>query len=489
MNIKLLSRFGRLCAAGLLLATGTANAQYCIPVLGATCAITSEATWFTNFKTTGGIVNINNTSACSDPSSYKYYQGVYLEAKAGDKIGYSAIQAKPFPSGFGLWINWSKDTIYGNGPIPEKLSKPTQFFNAVPNLTSSTPTTTPLEFVIDPRIKEGWYRMRIRVTSTDNGDPGIAYTNLPCRDWDPGLAGALYYTGEIEEYDVHILNPCLPPKAKGGAYDVLDHSAKYRWGSRFNAEMYEWILDTTRDNPSAAGYFMTTDSNVTFPNAYYSRLECGTKYYMHVRTICDTTPKPQMAWVTSDWYLDSFTTDECCYIPQVTMSRIEATTAIATWPAVVTANWYEYGRSTLPGNPPLNQGTKISLTQVQLQGLPCNSMNTFYLRAACSPTPFSPYGETIFYTKPCLGVENVNESTGSLEVYPNPATNKLNIAVNGWRGGTGSITVMDISGRTVRTATVTNGTIVIDIADLSTGAYFVKYADEYRSEVIKVNKQ
>jgi hypothetical protein len=116
-------------------------------------------------------------------------------------------------------------------------------------------------------------------------------------------------------------------------------------------------------------------------------------------------------------------------------------------------------------------------------------MNVFYLRAACSPTPYSAFGETVFYTSPCLGVENINENGGSVEVYPNPATSKLNIAVNGWRGGIGHINMMDIGGRTVRTATITNGTIVIDIADLATGAYFIKYTDDLHTEMIKVNKQ
>ena len=77
-------------------------------------------------------------------------------------------------------------------------------------------------------------------------------------------------------------------------------------------------------------------------NATIKSLECDTKYYYWVRSICDTVGNSSFNWGYSPWRLDSFTTPKCCYTPDVTISYITSTSAIASWNPVPSVVDYEY---------------------------------------------------------------------------------------------------------------------------------------------------
>ncbi|MGB1206380.1 MAG: T9SS type A sorting domain-containing protein, partial [Chitinophagales bacterium] len=84
-------------------------------------------------------------------------------------------------------------------------------------------------------------------------------------------------------------------------------------------------------------------------------------------------------------------------------------------------------------------------------------------------------------------VENVLTSN----VYPNPATNEVNVTFMNSAQNEVQINVLDITGRIVMTQKVQNDTweteVILDISDLQNGYYFVEVNDGITSTISKLN--
>lgn len=77
----------------------------------------------------------------------------------------------------------------------------------------------------------------------------------------------------------------------------------------------------------------------------------------------------------------------------------------------------------------------------------------------------------------------------SISVYPNPATEKLNIKFNNTKTQTGMITIVDVTGREVYSElSIVNGELSMNIGNLSAGIYFVRVTSSTSSEVVKFVK-
>jgi hypothetical protein len=78
----------------------------------------------------------------------------------------------------------------------------------------------------------------------------------------------------------------------------------------------------------------------------------------------------------------------------------------------------------------------------------------------------------------------------SLNVYPNPVEGgTITVEMNGDIAGNASVTVTDISGAVVIAGqSVESNSISINVSRLAQGVYFVKYRDDARQEIIKINK-
>lgn len=483
--MKLHTRFSSILSPVFLIAFHAASAQYgpppCVPIYGNSCTNSANTTWITNFKTTGGITNINNSSACSDASSYKYYQGVSCKYNAGSTVNWDATQSKPWSTGLAIYVDWNDDGIFTltGGNVPggtEKMTANATFFN---NVTNPANTPAGRSFVVPEWAKQGIHRMRVRIQASGVNPTLPAVNGTPC---------GLINNGEAEDYDFEVVNPCTVPGVTSVS-GVSDHEATVSWSARPNADMYEWLLDNSPADPASFGYYYTTKPSVSFPDVNYPQLQCHTQYYFHLRTICDTRPTPTSNWVYSPWTTETFTTDECCYMPAVTMSQIAPTSAVASWSAVPSNYAYEYALGTQPNTPPLTGGTVTNYTSVLLQGLPCNSKSYLYVRSLCSPTPQSGWTETPFFTLPCTSVDNITGIAGGVEAYPNPAKDIVTIKVNGWKNSDGHVIITDLSGKVLRTALISADRVNISLEDLATGIYLVKYADAARTEVIRINKQ
>src|SRR5690606_21985820 len=78
--------------------------------------------------------------------------------------------------------------------------------------------------------------------------------------------------------------------------------------------------------------------------------------------------------------------------------------------------------------------------------------------------------------------------TFGLEAYPNPVSDVLTVKVFGASATEGTIHVLDVTGKTIRSLTIVDGEARINMSGLAQGAYIIRYTDAAHSETIKVNK-
>lgn len=116
--------------------------------------------------------------------------------------------------------------------------------------------------------------------------------------------------------------------------------------------------------------------------------------------------------------------------------------------------------------------------------------NTFDV-GACSPAGGNTYGCTYDFNlniTASLAVNDINQKDNSIEIYPNPVKNNLNIK-NPKKEEIRKISVYSASGQLVREETVKNqGEISVDVSGLDSGVYFAKIETslaEYSNKFIK----
>ena len=72
---------------------------------------------------------------------------------------------------------------------------------------------------------------------------------------------------------------------------------------------------------------------------------------------------------------------------------------------------------------------------------------------------------------------------------PNPVKNEVTVKTWGAPSGKPTITITDITGKTINTYMVKSQETTIDMSQLAPGMYLIKYTDAAHNETIKVNKQ
>ncbi len=88
-----------------------------------------------------------------------------------------------------------------------------------------------------------------------------------------------------------------------------------------------------------------------------------------------------------------------------------------------------------------------------------------------------------------LAVANVSSNSGDMNVFPNPARDKVNVQVAGTINGDAQLQLSDLAGRTLISVPMDNSKAVMDISSLASGMYMLTYSDERRKETIKITKQ
>jgi hypothetical protein len=70
---------------------------------------------------------------------------------------------------------------------------------------------------------------------------------------------------------------------------------------------------------------------------------------------------------------------------------------------------------------------------------------------------------------------NEVENTFGLNVYPNPANDVINVSLN--KSTNGTISIVDVAGKVVKTSLINGLTSSINASDLTNGVYYVTITD------------
>lgn len=456
-----------LAFAVLLLGWNSSYAQCStstVPTYNTQCG-SSSSVYINSVSTTGGVTNItNNGTGCGNTStSYSDYTSAHtVTANAGSSINITTATTNTSNiTRVAVYIDFNQNGIYETG-LPEENVYTQLYYLAANNHT--------MTIAVPALAKDGTTTMRVRAIA--NGTTSVP-TVGPCNTEN---------FGETEDYTFNVINPCLPP-------DILEvsnvdyRSAEISWSEKDNSRLYEYVVSADPSfYPNSHGYTYTTQRFVPL-----SDLICDTTYYVYVRCVCDTSGS-SITWDTSSWKIDSFTTDPCCYDPNPSMSNITSTSAVGRWDPVGSAYGYEYA-VTIQNKPPQN-GTYTTYTSAFLQGLMSSQLYYLHVRTRCSPTPLSGWKSVPFATGKTLNVNNVNGSNiFEIAAYPNPVNNVLNLQINGEVGSKAVVHLTDVTGKVLLSDRVNANTKELNVSDLPSGIYLLKYSDGYHTETIKVTKQ
>lgn len=239
--------------------TGTNNPGSFTTTLYCTPTTSSGTTYYiSNFTTTAGATNINNTSG-GNASGYQDFSGsVSMSASQGDVINYSMTVAGSGTYGRAIWIDFNQNGIFEAG---EQV------------VTSSSYASSPLTgtFTISPTATLGMTRMRI-LASYSPSNPSNSCSNATG-------------SGEYEDYTINILAPPSCPKPTAFTLtSTTSNSASFSWtsaGSNFQVEYGPTgFSHGTGTVQNVIGSTSTTISGLTgITYDAYVRQDCGSGDY------------------------------------------------------------------------------------------------------------------------------------------------------------------------------------------------------------------
>lgn len=272
---------------------------------------------------------------------------------------------------------------------------------------------------------------------------------------------------------------CTKP-AKLIIANIDSNSCTFQWPAIPTAINYQYIYSQTKLIPlgSAATTVPSTTTSVSLVG-----LTEGTRYYVYYRSLCPNID-------SSAWMLDSFRTPVPCRAPILGLSWLTNNNAIVYWNGMPTAYQYEYYLGTA-SNPP-SIGTPIIATRIQTPYLQPNTDYAMYIRCNCNDFGVeskSKWAEIDFKTLPPTSINSITTASSRISVFPNPVSDKLNIQVAGTYKADAELEIADITGKTVMTTKVGNGTLQVDIRHLSSGVYTIRMHEDGSVNTVRFTKQ
>ena len=256
--------------------------------------------------------------------------------------------------------------------------------------------------------------------------------------------------------------PCFAPS--NVEVDAQGLQAEVGWTS--NGDETQWVVRV---------YNTTFDQEYTATTNPYTvtGLTANVTYNVTVSSLCGN------GVVQSEWTEPvSFTTVPCDPVTNVQVTGITTTTANVSWTAgdnntgTWKVDWNYHGASVGSSG-----SVTVNTTSAQLTGLTAGAEYDVSVSAICAAGYESNYTTQTFTTT--VGIASVEDGM-NLSIYPNPATGNTTITLSGVNGNV-TLSVIDMSGRTVKTTTMEcSGDCqqVIDVDNLAAGAYFVRvYGD------------
>lgn len=426
------------------------RAQVCLPQFIIGCGFGDQINSF--FLTGENSTSISNVSSGCGTGNYTDYISTIVDMNAGTV--YSAdINSMVQSDNVEVFIDFNDDDVFapnesvgGMNGISDMLAFST--FNI------TTPGTVPA----------GQHTMRV-IVSGDGTYPGI----ISCPVFTD-----MYGGGEVHDYTANFggTTTCADPTNLAVA-GITHDGANLSWTAVVGASGYEYVIDQTAADPTGAGTAITGTSHPA------TGLLSGTMYYFHLRTDCGGS--------YSNWVDISFTTLACPAPTGVTESAVTTNSATVSWTPVTGAQGYQYAVTT--SMTPPNTGTYTTNASNPVTGLTTMTMYHTWVRTVCGPVDTSAWNAMHMWTTLPVSVANVTGNNFTLQAYPNPAKNMVTVAAIGKGNAEAAIQLTDITGKVINSYQLTAEEMNIDMSRLSTGVYFIRYADDAHRQTLKINKE
>ena len=244
------SRLKTFVVLGMMLVGFGSYAQY--------CEVTSTSTSYGigNFTTTGGILNINNSTSGGSYSDYTSM--VVAQFEGGTNVEFTITSANS-TAGMGLWIDWNDDGDFEDAGE--------NVYNSNNYVSVGTGTIT-----IPAGTEVGEYRMRVVAN-------WLSTSPTPCGN----LGNAAY--GEAEDYTFSVIEQpdCMPPSGLT-VLNISDSSAEIEWTAPENQDLWHvYVVPADEDAPdeTTTEYEEVTENPFTIED-----LDPTTEYVFYVRADC-----------------------------------------------------------------------------------------------------------------------------------------------------------------------------------------------------------
>jgi hypothetical protein len=352
-------------------ASGTFYTGYCI------ATSSSQASWISNFTSTGASTNMAFSSSAGAA-------GGYSDVSASNKISNYILSATSISltaggptCGFAVWVDWNKNLVFEAG---EKM------FTTAGYVTTTTGTIT-----VPSGTANGNYKMRVIVDFNQTA-PASACGNIS--------------RGEYVDYNFEVVSAptCFSPTINASTSVTLN-TATINWAASASgnpAVTYEYVVSTTSGIPTSSG------TSTSGTSVVLTSLPSNTTHYFYVRSVCG-------AGDTSSWNSGSFYTGYCSP-PLVTLHSsasdlltnvtIPTTTLNSSNGVSVTG----LGFTAVPNSTPTN-------TALLGRNIPYTINTTF----SSTPTQFSvwiDYNQNLIFDASEYTLGTISGTTGTISITP-----------------------------------------------------------------------
>lgn len=387
---------------------------------------------------------------------------------------YFHVRTKCSATAFSQWVTVPFLTTINPCPYPV-------------NIQVNAPTATTVNFTWNPVAGSQGYEYVVSQSSANPLVPGTPTTAT--NGSASGLTqGATYY--------VYVRNQCSPTSWSDWSRlqfvmpscdepvnllfsNISDTSVDAIWSVMAAAQYYEYQVDQNRNDPSSGGSGYSSTTGMT---AHFTGLTPYQKYYLHVRSRCFIND-------SSDWALDSFVTQMGCLSPQVTVTNANTSSPSASWPDVPLAVSYEYSVKSSMASPAFG-AYEIFVPYINNIPVPLDNKDYYlHVRAKCNSMWSFSQWTMVRLNDATLGMQTTPQAGKRIVAFPNPTSDRLTLSVSGSHQNQATVTIADMTGKLMRTISMTGTTSDINIADLPSGIYLLKYNDGEHVETLKLTKQ
>ena len=261
---------------------------------------------------------------------------------------------------------------------------------------------------------------------------------------------------------------------------ITSSTATISWTATTGIVGYVYEVTTSSSAPGTGTGTFTTSTSVPVTG-----LTAGTSYYAWVYDSC--AAGSSSGWVSYPFVTNSAT--GCAAVTGLAASSVTSNSATISWDAATgTIVGYVYTVTTSATAPADGSGMFTTATSAPITGLTPGTAYFAYVYDSCSAISSSAWA-TAPFTTANTGINNIAAGSFSITAFPNPVKDELYINITGANGKAGSVQLMDISGRVIRTVVANTSAVNISMNGLPSGVYIVRYTDAVHTQTIKINKQ